>query len=175
MKNLNIIVRPAEPGDAADIAELGARTFLKAFAAGNSAEDIHAYVEDAFNVGTIDRELRDPRSIFLLAVRGGRNIGYGKLRKCRAPACVDGPGPIELERIYVDGDQQGNGVGAMLMRAAIDCAKAQGCGTIWLGAWEKNARARRFYEKQGFTAVGSKYFVVGNDRQNDVVMRRMLE
>jgi GNAT superfamily N-acetyltransferase len=169
-----IVVRTAEPADAAYLAELGARTFLTAFVTENDPAEIAAYVAKAFSRDTMLQELEDPCSLFLLAVVNGENIGYAKIRKGEPPECVDGPKPIELERIYVDASKQSGGVGAVLMQAVFEHAKEEGYGTVWLGAWEKNPRARRFYEKHGFSAVGSKYFMLGNDRQNDDVMRRIL-
>jgi len=168
-------VRTAEPADAADIAALGARTFLSAFEADNKPEDIDAYVAEAFSRDTIERELDAPHSVFFLAAQDSTNIGYAKLRNSKAPNCVAGPKPIELERIYIDESHQGSGVGATLMQAAVDYARNEGYGTVWLGVWEKNAGARKFYQRQGFVLTGKKYFMVGNDKQNDVVMSRLLD
>jgi ribosomal protein S18 acetylase RimI-like enzyme len=170
----HITVRTAEPADAAAIAELGARTFLSTYAADNTPENIEAYITDSFSDETILTELKDPQSVFLLVVRDGLNIGFAKVCKSEPPDCVDEPNSIELERIYVDANYQGGGIGARLMQAVIDYARSEGCGSVWLGVWEKNTAARGFYERQGFALVGSKYFTVGNDRQNDVVMCRTL-
>lgn len=169
-----IVIRAAEPADASYLAELAARTFITTFAADNNPADIDAYVAKAFSKDTMLQELEDSQSIFLLAVADGTNIGYAKIRKGEPPDCVDGPKPIELERLYVDASKQSGGVGAALMQAVFEYARGEGYETVWLGAWEKNPDARRFYERQGFAAVGSKYFMVGNDRQNDVVMCRIL-
>lgn len=171
----HIAIRMAEPGDAAAIAELGARTFLSTYAEANTPENIHAYIADSFSTETILTELEDPQSVFLLVVRDGLNIGFAKVCKSETPDCVDEPNPIELERIYVDASHQGGGVGALLMQAVIDYARAEGCGSIWLGVWEKNTAALGFYERHGFTLVGTKYFTVGNDQQNDAVMCRTLD
>jgi len=175
MTNPDISVRTADPTDAAAIAALGARTFRSTYAASNTPENIDAYIADSFNIETIRTEIEDPQSAFLLVVRNGLYIGFAKIRKGDAPACVVGPEPIELERIYVDMSHQGSGVGAKLMQAVIDYARAEGGGCVWLGVWERNTAARAFYERQGFSLVGSKYFTVGNDQQNDVVMSRILD
>ncbi|HYW51463.1 MAG TPA: hypothetical protein VE861_12705, partial [Gemmatimonadaceae bacterium] len=49
-------------------------------------------------------------------------------------------------------------------------AQVTGCEEIFLGVWERNLRAIRFYEKQRFRAVGEKTFVLGLDPQRDIVM-----
>ena len=172
---LEVVIRTAGPQDAAYLAELGSRTFETAFAAINNPVDIAAYIARAFSVETLLQELEDPMSVFLLAVADYTNIAYAKIRKGNPPECVDGPKPVELERIYVDASMQSGGVGATLMQAVFSRAKDEGYGTVWLGAWEKNPDALRFYERQGFSRVGTKYFMVGGDRQNDIVMRRILD
>ena len=171
----SVVIRTAEPADAQYLAELGARTFHAAFAATNNPADIDAYVSEAFSDDTILQELNDPHSVFLLAVANDTNIGYAKICKGAPPDCVDGPKPIELKRIYVDASKQSGGIGTTLMQAVFDYARDEGYGTVWLGAWEKNPDACRFYERQGFSPVGTKYFMVGNNRQNDIVMRRLLD
>jgi ribosomal protein S18 acetylase RimI-like enzyme len=168
-------IRTAKPGDAAEIAEIGARTFRATYEAHNTPQNMAAYVAESFSPETILNELADPESAFLLAARGDANVGFAKVRRSEVPECVDGPNPIELERIYVDAGQQGGGIGASLLHAVIDYARNEGCGTVWLGVWERNTAARGFYENQGFRSVGHKTFAVGNEVQNDLVMSRRLD
>jgi ribosomal protein S18 acetylase RimI-like enzyme len=175
MTESDIAVRTAGPADASDIAELGAKTFFATYASHNTPEDIDAYIAVAFSTERILGELEDPDSAFLLVVRDDTNIGFAKLQSSQAPDCVSGSNPIELERIYVDANNQGGGVGSLLMEAVLDYARSEGRGSIWLGVWEKNTAACEFYERQGFSPVGSKNFTVGSDRQNDVVMIRLLD
>lgn len=168
-------VRKAKPGDAAEIAALGASTFRATYEAYNTPENMAAYIADSFSREAILEELEDPRSAYLLARRGDTNIGFAKIRRSEAPDCVKGPDPIELERMYVQSDQQGSGVGALLMQAVFDYARGQGCGTVWLGVWERNSAARGFYENQGFEPVGRKTFTMGDDLQSDLVLSRQVD
>jgi ribosomal protein S18 acetylase RimI-like enzyme len=41
---------------------------------------------------------------------------------------------------------------------------------LWLGVWERNARALAFYSRWGFTEVGEMHFLLGNDPQRDLVL-----
>ncbi len=168
-------IRHATGQDATVLAELGARTFYEAFARDNKPEDIDSYIARAFNPEQMAFELADPRSTFLLAQMNGQAIGYAKLRAGDAPACVDGPRPIELERIYVDQNALGQGVGTALIRTCLDEARQAHYGAVWLGVWERNDRARAFYRKWGFRDVGVKTFTVGDDVQNDRVMMCIVE
>jgi ribosomal protein S18 acetylase RimI-like enzyme len=82
--------------------------------------------------------------------------------------------PAEIQRIYVDGTWQGQGVAQTLVDACLEQARAWHCDTLWLGVWEKNARAIAFYEKIGLRVVGALAFMLGRDLQRDLVMARSL-
>jgi ribosomal protein S18 acetylase RimI-like enzyme len=43
---------------------------------------------------------------------------------------------------------------------------------MWLGVWEYNPRAQRFYEKNGFRIVGKHVFQLGTDPQTDLLMQK---
>ncbi|MEY3918157.1 MAG: Protease synthase and sporulation negative regulatory protein 1, partial [Bacteroidota bacterium] len=45
---------------------------------------------------------------------------------------------------------------------------------IWLGVWEHNPRAIRFYEKQGFVKFDQHIFQLGDDEQTDILMKLSL-
>jgi ribosomal protein S18 acetylase RimI-like enzyme len=44
---------------------------------------------------------------------------------------------------------------------------------VWLGVNQLNARANRFYEKNGFAIVGEKKFLVGGKAEDDFVRERV--
>jgi ribosomal protein S18 acetylase RimI-like enzyme len=72
----------------------------------------------------------------------------------------------------VDQAAVGSGIGAALMRAVLDAARRNGRKTLWLGVWERNARAIAFYERWGFEVVGEHVFRLGSDEQTDLIMER---
>ena len=81
---------------------------------------------------------------------------------------------LELERIYILKEFQGAGLGKDLLDYTISIAIEHGKKYIWLGVWEHNERAKRFYQKNGFYRIGEHSFVVGDDAQTDFVMRKDL-
>ena len=168
-----VTVRHGTADDDVLLAELGARTFRDTFAADNTPEDMVTYLAAAFTRERQASELADPSSSFLIAEIGGVAVGYARLKDGEHPACVTGPRPIELARIYAEKSRLGHGVGAALLQACLDEATRRGHGAVWLGVWERNARARAFYEKWGFVEVGTQVFQLGRDRQNDIVMQRV--
>jgi diamine N-acetyltransferase len=168
-------LRIARADDASTLAVLGAATFAETFQAENSPEDIRAYVSTNFQPDIQARELADPRVVVIIAECGGKAAGYAKLHWSEAPQCVRGDLPIEIARIYVSASHLGSGVGAALMSGCLERAAELGAKTIWLGVWERNARALTFYRRFGFVECGDHDFVVGSDRQRDILMARPVD
>ncbi|MFZ7104369.1 MAG: GNAT family N-acetyltransferase [Peptococcaceae bacterium] len=81
---------------------------------------------------------------------------------------------LEIERIYVEKEFQGNGLGRVLMNKAIDTACAREKAYIWLGVWERNDKAISFYKKSRFYKTGTHSFFMGSEEQTDFVMRKNL-
>lgn len=156
--------------DASLLATFGARAFRDAFGEDNAPKDMEAYLAAAFSVEQMEAELKDPASTFLLAYDGGAVVGYAKIKEGEAPACVTGPSPVELVRIYVAQSAIGRGYGGRLMSACLEEAKKRGGATLWLGVWQQNERAIRFYERWTFRKVGTQIFKLGEDEQRDWVM-----
>lgn len=167
-------IRRATLTDAGLLAELGARTFYDTFAVDNTPEDMAAYLSAAFSRALQESELNDPDTRFLIAEIDGAAVGYAKLQSNPAPSCVTGLNPIELCRLYVSRTVIGSGVGAALMQACIDEAKLEGYKTMWLGVWERNERAQKFYKRWDFQIAGEQNFQLGSDAQKDLVMYREL-
>ncbi|NEM92103.1 GNAT family N-acetyltransferase [Galbitalea soli] len=80
----------------------------------------------------------------------------------------------ELSKVYVRPEHHGSGLAAALVAATVELARAEGAAGLWLGVNQENARANRFYEKQGFARVGSKKFLVGARYEDDFVRERAL-
>jgi GNAT superfamily N-acetyltransferase len=163
-------IRTGRTDDAAALATFAARTFADTFAADNTPADLQAHLARNFGVAQQTAELASPDVVTLLAETDGQLIAYAQLRHATPPACVTAPGSLELHRFYVDGASHGAGVAQRLMAAVQDAARAAGAGHLWLGVWERNPRAIRFYAKSGFVDVGSQTFVLGSDRQTDRLM-----
>jgi ribosomal protein S18 acetylase RimI-like enzyme len=159
-----VIVRRAEPDDAAALAALARETFIDAFGADNTAEDMAMYTAAEFGPAQQRREIVDPNIVTLLI----DDVAYAQLR--RTPGAVHGD--VELARFYVRRAHHGRGVAQALMSAVVAEARALGATALWLGVWERNARAIAFYRKCGFERCGAQPFLLGRDLQSDWIMRR---
>jgi ribosomal protein S18 acetylase RimI-like enzyme len=61
----------------------------------------------------------------------------------------------EVEQVYVARDHRGSGVAGTLLAEAERQVKANGHDEAWLAVATGNARARRFYERSGWTDTGA--------------------
>jgi GNAT superfamily N-acetyltransferase len=155
----------ADFADLAPLLDLAQTSFVQAFTEGNKPENVQAYLSQAFTSVQLEIEWRNPASTFLLASLEGKLVGYTKVNLAAAQTDVQDPESLEVARLW------GRGVGQFLLDAALAFAKEKGKTFVWLGVWEHNARAIRFYEKNGFKNFGSHPFPFGDEIQNDWLMR----
>jgi len=67
------------------------------------------------------------------------------------------------------------GIGNLLLIKVAEVVRALSSENIWLGVWDQNRQAISFYEKHGFSVVGSQQFKVGNDVQPQKHVRHIYE
>ena len=170
MTQPSFTIRRGRPPDAAALADFGARAFADAFGPDNRPENIAAHLASTFGPSLQAAELADPDVITVLLESNGRLAAYAQVRRRPGPGCVRGEAPVELQRFYVDRPWHGKGLAQRLMAEVREAARELHGRMIWLSVWEKNPRAIAFYAKCGFRHVGSSYFWVGADRQNDRIM-----
>ena len=166
------MIRRAGVADAALLARVGAQAFVDTFGADNTPDDMASYLAGAFGESIQRAELADARNTLFLAERRDDVVGYAMLREGPAPSEIASDDAIEIVRLYAFTKWIGTGVGAALMRHCLGEAAARGRQVVWLGVWERNARAIAFYQRWGFADVGSHAFLLGSDRQTDRLMAR---
>ncbi len=164
-------LRKATHSDLPELLALARTSFLQAFTAGNKPENVQAYLAEAFTEDKLTKEMQEPASTFILANLGGKLVGYTKLNLAAAQADVQDPRSVEVARLYTLEEVWGKGMGQLLLDAGINFARQEGKTWLWLGVWEHNARAIRFYEKNGLRIFGSHPFPFGDEIQNDWLMR----
>jgi diamine N-acetyltransferase len=172
LNTLNI--RHADAQDAFKLAAIGRLTFVETFAESNSKEDMHLYVQKAFTIEQLKKELDEPNTTFLIAYDGDKPVGYAKLRTGYEPPELKAEAALEIERIYVRKAYLGKNVGKQLMQMCLSLATEQKFKLVWLGVWEHNPRAIKFYEKWGFEKFGSHPFILGFDAQTDILMKKKI-
>lgn len=161
--------RIAGPEDAGTLAALGRATFTETFGHLYTPENLAAFLEN-HSAARWRGELADPAFAVRLAEEEGRAVAYAKLGPPSLPFKVTGPA-IELRQFYVLGSWHGRGVAQEMMAWTLAEARARGGAQLYLSVFTENHRARRFYERYGFRAVGTYHFMVGSHADDDIVMR----
>ena len=136
------------------LVEISKTTFITAFEADNNPKDFNAYIEEAFSSKQIKEELLNPNSTFYFVYKENSLVGYLKLNIGDAQNEQFEKKGMELERIYVLQEYQGQQIGKQMLDKAIIFARKKRVEFLWLGVWEENKQAIRFYKRYGFIKFG---------------------
>jgi ribosomal protein S18 acetylase RimI-like enzyme len=171
-------VRRAGQADAPLLHRLAAATFALACPPGTTREAIADFIHTTLSEESFAGYLADPERVLLISEVDGDPAGYTMLVFAEPSdddvvAAVSAHPAAELSKVYVLEGHHGAGVGAALIAASLAAARDRGVAGVWLGVNQLNARANRFYEKNGFAIVGEKKFLVGGKAEDDFVRERV--
>ena len=162
-------IRPAELSDVAALSELAKRTWSDAFGDSVGPEEEALELEETRSERYFVKVLRE-RTI-LVAELNGALVGYVQFGDVDISEVEIRPGDRELDRIYVETELQGRGLGRRLMNAALRHPPLANASRIYLQVWERNKRAMRLYEDLGFRTVGTTTFTIGSGEvAEDLIM-----
>lgn len=164
-------IRRIRNDEVVQLQEIAKTTFVETFAAVNSKENIDNYLTVSLSLESLVAELDNKYSEFYVAETGNRIVGYLKLNFGAAQTELKNEQALEIERIYVLKEFHGKKVGQLLYRKAVDVANDKNAEYVWLGVWEENHRAVSFYRKNGFVVFDKHIFKLGDDEQNDLMMK----
>jgi len=142
-----VTLRPAVPEDAAEVAEIWYRGWC----------DGH--------LGFVPDELVSVRTEGSFLTRATKRVGDTTVAEVEGMVAgfimVVGD---EVEQVYVSTDHRGTGVAGVLMGEAERLVRDGGYASAWLAVVAGNARARRFYERSGWSDGGEfVYAASGKD------------
>jgi ribosomal protein S18 acetylase RimI-like enzyme len=164
--------RNAGPKDAEALAELGRRSFVETFGHLYAAEDLAAFLA-THSADSWAQELADPAFAIRIGEVDGSAVAYAKLGPPKLPFEPRGQA-VELRQFYVLSEWHGSGAAGELMRWVLETARRRGGDDLYLSVFVENARARAFYAKYGFVEEGRCAFMVGDQADEDIVMRLAL-
>ncbi len=167
-------VKKVSLNDIAELQKIGRQTFFETFAESNTEENMTKYLEEGFSEEKLTNELNDENSAFYFAVSDDEVIGYLKLNFGYSQTELQDNKALEIERIYVLQSYHGKKVGQILYEKAMEVAEKKNVNYVWLGVWEENPRAIRFYQKNGFVEFDKHIFKLGDDEQTDIMMKKIL-
>jgi diamine N-acetyltransferase len=166
---MEITIRRVLPGDEAVLSTIAKKTFYDAFTGTCTEDDMQQFLEQHFNEVQLAKEISTPGDYCFFAEVEGQPAGYirfmedysgfTEMKQWKA---------LELKRIYVLKEYHGRGVAQQLMELYLQYAIENGYKALWLGVWEHNKQAQKFYEKYGFVNSGHPHnFPIGSTPQTD--------
>jgi len=169
-----IILKKVEIADADILLSYSKKTFYEFFAHLNDPANMEVYSAVAFAPQKMLAELSNPESEFYFAIFEDKIAGYLKVNFNNAQTEFKDKNALEIERIYVSGEFHGKHIGKQLLNFAVETAINKHFDYVWLGVWEHNYKAIGFYEHNGFETFSSHEFMLGDDEQTDLLMRKIL-
>ena len=164
-------LQKCKPIDLDLLAQISIKTFVDAFEKANDPIDFKSYTDQAFSRETLLSELNNTDTSFYFVFKDTHLIGYFKLNENQAQTDLKSKETIELERIYVVENFQGQHIGKWMLNEVKKIAFEKQKEFLWLGVWQENGKAIRFYEKHGFSKFAEHPYYIGNDKQTDWLMR----
>ena len=166
---MEITVRKILPEDAPTLAEMSRKTFYDTFLDTCTADDMQLFLEEYFNLPQVEKELNNPEDFYFFAEADGKTVGYIRFMEDYSglPEAKQWKA-LELKRLYILSDYHGKGIAQKLMDYYLAFAQQHNYQLAFLGVWENNFRAQKFYEKYGFINSGYTHdFPIGNTPQTD--------
>jgi len=140
--------------------QISKTTFTDTYAWGNTQENMHAYLEAHFSLAQLKKEISNPESFFYFARHKTQVVGYLKLNMGQAQSETQ-KAALEIERIYVLKNFQGQHIGKTLFQKALAIAQKKQLQFVWPSVWENNSRAIAFYTTLGFIPYDKHLFKCG--------------
>ncbi|MCM2303006.1 MAG: GNAT family N-acetyltransferase [Flavobacteriaceae bacterium] len=169
-----INIKKVELNEIDDLQKISRQTFAETFASENSSDNMIVYLDQELSSKKLMSELSNINTEFYFVKCANKVIGYLKLNFGRSQTEIQDEKAVEIERIYVLKEFHGKNIGQLLYDKAIQIARQKNADYVWLGVWEKNPRAIRFYQKNGFVAFDKHLFKLGDDEQTDIMMKLKL-
>jgi ribosomal protein S18 acetylase RimI-like enzyme len=166
-----IEIKKATILDLDSIQKISTQTFTETFAAVNTPENITDYIKNSLNLEQLTAELNNTNSQFYIAYSNSEVVGYLKINFGDAQTETINENALEVQRIYVLQNFHGKNIGQLLLEEVKKIAQTTGVDYIWLGVWEENHKALRFYTKNEFVVFDKHVFMMGNDEQTDLLMQ----
>ncbi|MBS1682835.1 MAG: GNAT family N-acetyltransferase [Bacteroidetes bacterium] len=169
-----IRIRKAKFEEVLAVRQLAIEVYTDTFATQNTKANMDAFFTESYSIEKFNSEFNEPDSVLYVAVDDLKIIGFLRLRRHNEVDGQLGKNHIELQRLYIHRDYQGGEASRLLMEEALNYAKQRNFEWLWLGVWEKNFRAQKFYARWGFEKFSEHIFHMGEDPQTDWLLKLKL-
>ncbi len=169
---MEIRLKHCKEKNLAQLVKISKETFSNAFESDNDPNDFKSYLNSAFSENTLLDQLRNKNSLFYFVYLAKTLVGYFKINEFEAQSDIKEAKGLELERIYVLEEYQGKQIGLQVLEKVTSLAKQKNKTYIWLGVWERNIRAIKWYQNNSFKKFGTHPYFIGADKQTDWLMKK---
>ena len=172
MTDTTMLIKKVQPAEADLLLAFAERTFRTAYEHLNDPFFFKQYCDTTFLPERFKMEMEHPQSGFWFGWIDGQLAAYLKLNFDQHPAELDSQRTVQVERLYVEPSLQGRRLGEKMLDFAYEQARSTESEWLWLSVWKANPPALRFYERCGYEIFGTEIFQVGDDPQEDWLMKK---
>lgn len=174
---MEIVIKRITLNDAEVLADMASRTFSDTFSGTCSDADMQQFLNENYNLQQVKNELTNDVDFYFFALIDDKPAGYIRMMEdySNFPLMKKWKA-LELKRIYVEKEFHGIGLAQQMMKFIEVFSRDNFYEVLWLGVWEHNNRAKKFYEKCGFKDSGYTHdFPIGDTPQTDNWLWKFLE
>ncbi|MCW3111083.1 MAG: family N-acetyltransferase [Segetibacter sp.] len=135
------------------------------------------YLENFFSVERLMEEIKDENAEFYMAFFKDSPVGFLKLNINAPLDGFESKNALELERIYLNKEAAGKGIGRQLVELTLKIAKENNKDLVWLKAMDTSEGPIAFYKKMGFVIKGThrlKHSLMKEEMRGMVIMIKEL-
>jgi ribosomal protein S18 acetylase RimI-like enzyme len=155
------------------LAHFGQKSFIDTYKEALSLKDLEAYTNNVFSISNITAAIKNPLITYFVCKDLESNLyGYSKLIQSSPPECIHSNSSIELQRLYIDKNYIGQGLGKLLLTHTELHAENLGFNSIFLKVWDGNIIAIKKYLKWNYSIVGKENYQVGEAIRTVILMRK---
>jgi ribosomal protein S18 acetylase RimI-like enzyme len=167
---MDITILPPQTDQVAALTVFARQIFFSTFEHTVDAENMRHYLDSEMNENVFAAQLTDPLYKTFLVWKSGEICGYIQFYYNPNESYQDIK--LELKRFYVDSRFHGQGIAGPMMEFCFQEIERMGEKRVWLGVWENNFKALKFYKKWGFNEIDEHLFVTGTESQRDLILAR---
>ncbi|WP_082023128.1 GNAT family N-acetyltransferase [Leisingera sp. ANG-S5] len=163
------VIRPATTEDCSSLAALSIEVWLGTYLRNGISGHFADYVLSQYTTAHFAEALDSTAERLLVSQNRDGIDGYIRVSNGR-PSPAGGPSRTEISTLYVQPRHHGRGNGARLLQAGLKLCRSNSWDAPWLTSNSENARARRFYLRNGFEHAGLTRFRIGQENYpNDIL------
>ena len=168
-------IKDVTENDVKELQAISQETFKATFDECTAPADMARFLKEDYATEKLLAQINNSDSRFFFLIVKEEVAGYLKVNVNSAQTENVKPNALEVERIYLRQKFQHQGLGLVLIKLAEEIARKENYDYMWLGVYENNLIAQKFYKKDGFTRVGQHVFQVGEDPQIDYILAKKLD